>query len=41
MIGSGNGLLPVQHQAIFWTNADLLPIRFFKKKISEILIKMQ
>ena len=25
-IGSGNGLLPVRHQAIMWTNADLLTI---------------
>ena len=23
---SGNGLLPVWHQAIIWTNADLLTI---------------
>ena len=26
-IGSDNGLSPVQHQAIIWTNAGLLPIR--------------
>ena len=25
-IGSDNGLLPMQHQAITWTNADLLLI---------------
>ena len=26
-IGSGNDLSPERHQAIIWTNADLLPIR--------------
>ena len=24
IIGSGNGLSPIQHQAIIWTNDDLL-----------------
>ena len=23
IIGSGNGLAPIQHQSIIWTNADL------------------
>ena len=27
IIGSGNGLVPDRHQAITWTNADLLSIR--------------
>ena len=26
IIGSGNGLLPVQHQAIAWTNAEWMSI---------------
>ena len=25
-IGSGNGLVPFRHQAIIWTNANLLSI---------------
>ena len=29
-IGSGNGLLPVQHQAITWTNGDLLSMELFR-----------
>ena len=32
VIGSYNGLLPVQHQAIIWTNAGLLLIVFFDNK---------
>ena len=26
IIGSGNGLLPIWHQAITWTNDDLLDL---------------
>ena len=37
-IGSGNGLLPVQRQAITWTNADLLPTGVQGKNFSEIWI---
>ena len=35
-IDSGNGLFPVQHQAITWTNADLLSIEPFGRKLREI-----
>ena len=28
-IGSGNGLAPNRRQAIIWTNADLVPWRFY------------
>ena len=38
---SGNGLLPVQHQAITWTNAGLLLIGPLGTNFSEIQIKMQ
>ena len=40
-IGSGNGLLPVQPQAITWTNADLLQIGPLVTNFSEILIEIQ
>ena len=35
-IGSGNGLLPVRHQAITWTNAGLLSIVPLGTNLSEI-----
>ena len=38
-IGSGNGLLPVLHLAITWTNGDILPIEPLGTKLSEILIE--
>ena len=36
IIGSGNSLLPVRHQAITWTNACLLPIGLPGTSFSEI-----
>ena len=39
--GSDNGLMPVQRQAIIWTNADLLSIGPLGTKFSDILIKIQ
>ena len=39
--GPHNGLLPVQHQAIIWTNDDLLSIRLIGINFSEIFIKKQ
>ena len=39
-IGSGNGLLSVRHQAIAWTNADLLSIEHLGTNFSEIRIKI-
>ena len=39
--GSGNGLLPVRHQAITWTNAGLFLIAPLGINFSEILIKIQ
>ena len=41
IIASGNGLLPVQRQAITWTNAYLLSIGHSGTKLNEILIKIQ
>ena len=41
IIGSGNGLLPYRHQAITWTNTDLLSIWHLGTNFSEILIKTQ
>ena len=41
IIGSGNGLSPVWHQAIIWTNVDLLPIRPLATNFSEISIEIQ
>ena len=40
-IGSGNGLSPDRHQAITWTNADLLIIGSLGTNCSEIGIKIQ
>ena len=40
-IGSGNGLSPVWHQAITWTNAGLLSIGRLGTNFSEIQIKIQ
>ena len=37
---SGNGLVPVWHQAITWTNADLTSIVCLQTKYSEIWIKI-
>ena len=39
-IGPGNGLSPVRHQAITWTNADLLSFGPLRTNFSEILIKI-
>ena len=39
-IGSGNGLSPVWHQAITWTNADLLSTGPSGKNFHEILLQM-
>ena len=41
IIGSGNGLLPLWHQAITWTNVDFLPIRPLQTNLNDILIKIQ
>ena len=41
IIGSDNGLSPIQRQAITWTNADLLLIGPLGTNFSEIGIKMQ
>ena len=38
IIGSDNGLLPDQHQAIIWTNAGILLIGTFETNFSEISI---
>ena len=38
IIGSGNGLLPIQHQATTWTNAGLLKIGLLGTNFSEISI---
>ena len=40
-IGSDNGLSPVQHQAIIWTNADLLAIGLLVINLSEILMETE
>ena len=40
-IGSGNGLVPVRHQAITGTNAGLLSIGPVGTNFSEILIKIE
>ena len=39
-IGPDNGSLPVQHQAIIWTNADLWSIGPLETNTSEIFIDM-
>ena len=38
IIDSDNGLLPVQHQAIMWTNSGILLIKPLGTQFSEILI---
>ena len=40
-IGSGNGLSPVRHKAITWTNADLVLTALFGTNFSEIRIEIQ
>ena len=40
IIGSDNGLLPGQHQAIIWTNAGILLIRILGTNFREILSKI-
>ena len=39
-IGSDNGLLPIRHQAIIWTNAGILLIGRLGTNLSEILIEI-
>ena len=39
IIGSDNGLLPGRHQAIIWTNAEILLIEPLRTNLSEILIE--
>ena len=39
--GSGNGLSPTQHQAITWTNVDLLSIGLLGAGFSEIQIQIR
>ena len=41
IIGSDNGLFPVRHQAITWTNAWLLSIGPWGTNFSDIRIKIQ
>ena len=41
IIGSDNGLLPGQRQAIIWTNAGILLIGPLETNFSEILIEIQ
>ena len=40
IIGSDNGLSPRRHQAIIWTNVEILLIRPLGKKMSEILVEV-
>ena len=40
IIGSDNGLSPGRHQAIIWTNAEILLIRPLGTNFSEILIEI-
>ena len=40
-IGSGNGLSPVQRQAITWTSADFLSIEPLRKNFNENWIERQ
>ena len=40
-IGSDNGLSPIRHQAITWTNSGLLSIGPLETRFSEILIKIR
>ena len=39
IIGSHNGLLPGQRQAIIWTNAEILLIGLLATTLSDILTK--
>ena len=41
IIGSGFGMPPFCHQAITWTNADLLPTASLGMNFCENLIKIQ
>ena len=41
IIGSDNGLLPGQHQAIIWTNDGILLSGLLGKNFNEILTKIQ
>ena len=41
IIGSDNGLLPDQRQAIIWTNAGILLIECLGTNFSRILIEIQ
>ena len=41
IIGTDDGLSPVQHQTTIWTNADLLLIWPLKTTKSEILVKIE
>ena len=38
--GSGNGLTPTRHQAITWTNADILPVGHLVINFSNIFVKI-
>ena len=38
IIGSDNGLVPIERQAIIWTNAPILSIQTWRTNINEILI---
>ena len=40
IIGLGNGLLPIPHQAIIQINTDLLSIEPSERDLNEILVKM-
>ena len=40
IVGSGNGLLPAQHQAITWTNINVLSTEPLRRNLNEIWIKM-
>ena len=40
IIGSDNGLSPGRHQAIIWTNAEILSMRTLGANFSEILIEI-
>ena len=41
IIGTGNGLFSLHHQAITWTNADLLSIEHSRWNCSEFQIKIE
>ena len=36
-----NGLSPVQHQVIIWTNADIMSITFYRTYFDKILFEIQ